>query len=152
MIFHLSFEYWQTCYHSEGRHKFKGKDTSRLQGPTKNSRRSSTQFAQVELVIQCLASEKDLWTFTPRQSWESKQGSSRHPIELAQAYEMSFLLAQPWKGAAHFRVCPGGGEEGEPLPLPPLGCIAIASQTTLGSRRRALGATSGQWQLCLRSF
>lgn len=43
-----------------GRHKFKGKDTSRLQGPTKNSRRSSTQFAQVELVIQCLASEKDL--------------------------------------------------------------------------------------------
>lgn len=43
-----------------GRHKFKGKDTSRLQGPTKNSLRSSTEFAQVELVIQCLASEKDL--------------------------------------------------------------------------------------------
>lgn len=63
MIFHLRLEYWQTCCHSGDfffslLHKFKEKDTSRLQGPRAGpayDSRSSTQFAQVELVIQCLA-------------------------------------------------------------------------------------------------
>lgn len=68
MIFHLRLEYWQTCCHSGDIFFFffarctsskEEKDTSRLQGPRAGptyDSRSSTQFAQVELVIQCLAS------------------------------------------------------------------------------------------------
>lgn len=109
MIFHLRLEYWQTCCHSGDIFFFFFLPAAQVQRKKKTLQGfKALERGQLTILAQALNLHKlsllyNAWRVGPLNFYPSlklgeqtrKQSLERHPIEFAQAYEMSFLLAQP---------------------------------------------------------